>query len=264
MKNFTIGFIALLGGALTLAPGCSDDADDTSGSGNAAGEGGSTGKGGSTSKGGTQSTGGDTSDAGEGNTVGGESAGGGEPGTGGDGNGGTPGGEGGAGGAGFMNPEGCPAEAPVTGGDCFADLEVQSACEYPGSRCVCNGYMGSGGAGGAEAGGNWICRGDGDECPATAPATDDACEDNGLHCPYPGGNECFCSGGDWDCSDPEIGGPGQGGGPGEPLGECTETPPQSGDDCVGPIPTCFYDDTNTLCTCPGAGPDADTWSCQTL
>jgi len=268
MKRLTLGLVVLIGGALALAPGCGDDSDSES---NGAGSGGTAGKGGSTSKGGSSTNGGDTSNAGDGNTnAGGEPGGGGTPGTNGGApttNGGAPaGGAPGAGGAGFMNPEGCPEAAPNNNDDCSVALAVQSACEYPGSRCICSGYIaGGGGAGGADPGvpGNWICQGDGADCPADAPMTSDACDNNGTHCPYPDGVDCFCAGGDWNCGGPGVD-PGAGGAGNNPAGECPATAPDGGDGCNGPIPVCFYDETNTLCSCPGNGPDANEWDCQNL
>jgi hypothetical protein len=159
-----------------------------------------------------------------------------------------------------MNPEGCPTEAPENTGDCFVSLGVQESCEYAGSRCVCNGFMGGGGAGGAM-GGVWVCQGAGEDCPATA-ATDDECTDNGMYCPYPGSEECFCQGGDWNCSDPGM--PGVGGAPGVMPGDCPEEAPEDAAECQGPIVSCFYDDSGTLCNCPALGPNADEWTCMTF
>jgi hypothetical protein len=250
MKNFAFGFVVLFGSALALTPGCGDDEATTEGG----GSGGTAGGGGSTSKGGSAS-GGDATDAGS-TSVGGEPAG---P------NGGMPsaGGAPGAGGAGFMNPEGCPAEAPMNDDDCFVNLDVQTSCEYPGSRCVCNGYMAAGGAGGATAGaGNWICRGAGADCPDAAPSTGDACDQN-VRCPYPGDIDCACQGGEWACEG--AGNQGAGGGGGAPsAGACPATEPTAADPCDGPIASCFYDDSNTLCSCPSRGPGADEWACESF
>jgi hypothetical protein len=252
MKNFAMGLAVAMAGVLILAPGCGDD-DATAGSGGSGGSGGgssgSSSEGGATS-GGSTSGGGETGDAGAGNTSSGGAPEGGA----------TAGGAsaGGAGGAGFMNPEGCPEAAPDTNDDCFVTLDLQESCEYPGSRCVCNGYTGSGGAGGAMAG-NWLCQGDAGDCPETAPATEDECTDNGLNCPYPGDVNCFCAADAWDCDDP---GAGDAGGAGNTPGECPTEQPADEAVCVGGIYGCSYEETSTVCNCPGAGPNADQWNCQ--
>jgi hypothetical protein len=152
----------------------------------------------------------------------------------------------------------------MTGDDCSVNLDVQSSCEYAGSRCVCNGYIpasgGAGGAGGAPADtpGSWFCQGEGDTCPDPAPMTDDNCDNNGDLCPYPGGITCTCGGNNWNCVDPSA----ASGGAGNTPDECPEVEPGDGDDCVGPVATCFYDDSNTICQCPGVG-DSE-WSCNGL
>lgn len=259
MKNFTLGALVLIGSVVTLSPGCGDDGEVV-GSGGAAASGGKAGSSsggtsnGGSDAGGSPAAGGDTGDAGSGTNEGGMPGGGGA-------SGGAPGGAG----AGFMNPDGCPEAAPASNDDCYVDLEPQTSCEYAGSRCICNGYMGGGGAGGA-APGNWVCQGDGADCPETQPATDDECNDNGLNCPYPGSIGCFCQAGSWTCDEPGggQGGAGGAGGGGSAAPTCPEQEPANEDPCEGPIYACFYDETNTLCNCDGVGPDADEWVCQTF
>ncbi len=255
MKNLGIGLTLLITAGLMLAPGCGDDDDsDTTGGTSGAGAGGKAGASGGTSSGGTSSGGkagasGGTSSGGTssaGTSSGGTSA------------AGAPG-AGGAGGAGFMNPAGCPDTAPDTTDPCSVDLDIQTSCEYPGSRCVCNGYLGAGGVGGANAG-TWICQGDGTDCPDPAPATDDACTDNGQNCPYPGGVNCFCTGNSWSCDDPAQGV----GGAGNTPGECPPDLPDEEMACQGGIYGCLYEDDNAVCNCPGAGQDPDQWHCETF
>jgi hypothetical protein len=250
MRNVAFGFVALIAGVLVLTPGCGDDEESADGaSGGEAGEG-STGDGGTSSggtssgKGGTGSGGTNTGSGGSTSSAGGAPA----------------GGEGGGGaGTGPVNPAGCPATAPASNDDCFIDLDLAETCQYPGSTCVCNGYTDTG-AGGAPNPGNWVCFGGGEDCPDTAPATDDDCSDNGLSCPYPGGISCFCQGGDWTCDDP-----GQGaGGVGNVPGECPDTAPADNAACNGGIYGCLYEEDDVLCNCPAVGPNSDHWNCQDI
>jgi hypothetical protein len=248
MKNFTLGLAVLFGGAIMLSGACSsDDAADDGGSGastSKGGSGGSTSSGGATSSGGTTNTG----SGGENTGSGGENTGSGGENTGSGGENTGSGGETAAGGAG-SNPEGCPTDAPMDGGDCFVEGGFQNACEYVGTSCSCFGYGnggpgpgGNGAGGGAAEPGEWNCIGDGEACPETAPMNEDACTEE-LDCPYPGGNTCQCDGEQWTCID--FGG-----------GECPDEAPTQGEDCEGLLFGCDG------CNCVPWGPNANTWDCN--
>jgi hypothetical protein len=147
----------------------------------------------------------------------------------------------------------------MTGDECTVDLEAAESCDYAGSQCFCNGYIaGAGGAGGAggDTPGLWTCHGAGDDCPDTAPMSDDDCDNPGDFCPYPDGVSCSCGGQGWNCIDPNQGI----GGAGNEPDACPETVPDG--DCNGPVSGCFYDDTDELCSCP-AGANAE-WDCLDL
>jgi hypothetical protein len=91
------------------------------------------------------------------------------------------------------------------------------------------------------------------ECPATAPADDDACTMDGLECAY-GTTECDCQGSfqdpsmmSWDCS--MMGGGGE-------MQMCPATEPTNGGECTPGRGDCMFG--TRICDCIR---DSNTWAC---
>jgi hypothetical protein len=69
---------------------------------------------------------------------------------------------------------------------------------------------------------DWRCTGSGNACPGTMPTDNTSCR-GALICPYPGGDECDCQNGQWNCFTPG----------------CPATKPTPGGNC-GRATVCSY------------------------
>jgi len=121
----------------------------------------------------------------------------------------------------------CPIVAPQNNNLCS---DASLTCSYVGERCRCR-QMGPNTA--------WRCTGSGDACPSTHPVAAASCTGN-LQCPYPGGDQCNCQNGKWNCFSPG----------------CPASKPAPGSSCGAVAGQCTFG-TAGACVCVGGG-----WFCN--
>lgn len=187
MNKLRLASSLLFSAVFALSASCGSDDGDGSTSTGGTGTGGA-GNAGSTAKGGTTSTGGgggSTTGGSAGNTsVAGSGASGGTRNTGGAGGGAVAAGAGGD--DGNTNPFSCPTAKPTAGDEC--SRPSTQPCDYDDGACACRDDV-------------WSCYSDSD-CPAQAPANEEACNFSQMNCAY-GELNCVCSTTTgWSCQTP--------------------------------------------------------------